>query len=98
MSDLPPIRALPDVTPAQAWTVIRGLKPYDTYLSSDLYRRYLMTLKDEDRDPVHPTVLGRMLKRIGCRRVKKGTGSKARSAWRIVPGAQDERWGSGEWT
>lgn len=97
MNELPEIHGVPEVTVVDAHRVIAGLAPYVTYMSSDIYKRYAAMCRQDGRTPGSPVALGRKLRHIGCFKCKKGTGKKARAAWRVVPGAQDPRWADGTW-
>lgn len=96
-SNLPDIKPLPEITPATAHELVRGLDALKTYRASELYQRYLRMMSQRDEQPVSANALGRMLRKIGCERRKKGFGKEARAAWLVTLGAQDARWSTGEW-
>lgn len=86
------------VTAAQAHQVVKGLALLNTYLASDLYKRYVSQCEQDGREPAHPLVLGRALRYIGCDRRKKGTGARASAAWLVTETSQRSEWADGSWT
>ncbi len=97
MTDLPAIKGVAEATVADAQAVVADLDPYKAYLASDLYRRYLALCAIRQTDPASTNAFGRRLRKIGCAKCKSGFGKAARTAWRVVPGAQDPRWADGTW-
>ena len=91
------IQGAPVITPAQAHAVVAELTPLSKYLADELYRRYVSQCTQDGRQPVHPVVLGRMFKHIGCERRKKGTGAKASAAWLVTASSQRPEWADGRW-
>jgi hypothetical protein len=74
----------PDLTVDDALDVLKGLAVGSKHLAKTLYQRYVDQQRAKGLEPVHASVFGRMLGRLGCQRRRIGTGAKGRSAWLVT--------------